>query len=136
MPSFTNQNDLYTFVGGIFEKAYQDPELGPKLSGTGAVLLVKCTDPDSEVVLDMPNKKVYPSVADSPVAPNATMRMNTDTANRFWQGKVNMTLAMAKGQVKTEGAIMKVLKLVPSTKSLFPIYIDDLKNAGRDDLLV
>ncbi|MCZ4587561.1 SCP2 sterol-binding domain-containing protein [Rhodococcus opacus] len=136
MPSFTNQNDLYTFVGGIFEKAYQDPELGPKLSGTGAVLLVKCTDPDSEVVLDMPNKKVYPSVADSPVPPNATMRMNTDTANRFWQGKVNMTLAMAKGQVKTEGAIMKVLKLVPSTKSLFPIYIDDLKNAGRDDLLV
>lgn len=136
MPSFTNQNDLYTFVGGIFEKAYQDPELGPKLAGTGAVLLVKCTDPDSEVVLDMPNKKVYPSVADSPVPPNATMRMNTDTANRFWQGKVNMTLAMAKGQVKTEGAIMKVLKLVPSTKSLFPIYIDDLKNAGRDDLLV
>ncbi|MEU2006784.1 MULTISPECIES: SCP2 sterol-binding domain-containing protein [Rhodococcus] len=136
MPSFTHESDLYTFVGGIFEKAYQDPELGPKLSATGAVLLVKCTDPDSEVVLDMPNKKVYPSTADSPVAPNATMRMNTDTANRFWQGKVNMTLAMAKGQVKTEGAIMKVLKLVPSTKSLFPIYIDDLKNAGRDDLLV
>ncbi|MBH5143458.1 SCP2 sterol-binding domain-containing protein [Rhodococcus erythropolis] len=136
MPSFTHESDLYTFVGGIFEKAYQDPELGPKLSATGAVLLVKCTDPDSEVVLDMPNKKVYPSTADSPVAPNATMRMNTDTANRFWQGKVNMTLAMAKGQVKTEGAIMKVLKLVPSTKSLFPIYINDLKNAGRDDLLV
>lgn len=100
------------------------------------MLLVQCTDPDSEVVLDMPNKKVYPSVADCLVPPNATMRMSTDTANRFWQGKVNMTLAMAKGQVKTEGAIMKVLKLVPSTKFLFPIYIDDLKAAGRDDLLV
>ncbi|WP_413768898.1 SCP2 sterol-binding domain-containing protein [Rhodococcus pyridinivorans] len=136
MPSFTDEKDLFTYVGGIFEKAYQDPDLGPKLSSTGAVLLVQCTDPDSEVVLDMPNKKVYPSVADCPVPPNATMRMSTDTANRFWQGKVNMTLAMAKGQVKTEGAIMKVLKLVPSTKFLFPIYIDDLKAAGRDDLLV
>lgn len=136
MPSFTNTDDLYNFVGGIFEKAYQDPDLGPKLSATGAVLLVKCTDPDSEVVLDMPNHKVYRSAAESPVAPNATMRMSTDTANKFWQGKVNMTLAMAKGQVKTEGAIMKVLKLVPSTKSLFPIYIDDLKTAGRNDLLV
>lgn len=136
MPSFTDTDDLYNFVGGIFEKAYQDPDLGPKLSATGAVLLVKCTEPDSEVVLDMPNKKVYRTAADSPVEPNATMRMSTDTANKFWQGKVNMTLAMAKGQVKTEGAIMKVLKLVPSTKSLFPIYIDDLKSAGRDDLLV
>lgn len=136
MPSYTTSEDLYRFVGGIFEKAYQDPELGPKLSGTGAVLLVQCTDPDSEVVLDMPNKKVYPSVAESPTQPNATMRMSTDTANKFWQGKVNMTLAMAKGQVKTEGAIMKVLKLVPSTKFLFPIYIDDLKTAGREDLLV
>lgn len=100
MPSYTSNQDLFTFVGGIFEHAWADPELGPKFSATGAVLLVKCTDPDSEVVLDMPNQKAYPSVTEAPVAPNATLKMDTDTANRFWQGKVNMTLAMAKGQVK------------------------------------
>ena len=135
MAGYTDPTDLHTFVGGIFEKAYVDENLGPKLVATGAVLLVECTDPDSTVILDMPNKKVYATAAEGGVTPNATLKMNTDTANRFWQGKVNMTIAMAKGQVKAEGAIMKVLKLVPSTKFLFPIYIQDLKDAGREDLL-
>jgi hypothetical protein len=135
MPKYSDPSDLPNFVGGIFEKAYQDPDLGPKLSATGAVLLVSCTDPDSSVVLDMPNKAVYTTAEEGSVTPNATLKMDTDTANRFWQGKVNMTLAMAKGQVKAEGAIMKVLKLVPNTKFLYPMYIQDLKDAGREDLL-
>lgn len=136
MPKYTDPTDLRKYVGGIFEKAYQDPDLGPKLVATGAVLLVSCTDPDSTVILDMPNKAVYTTPEEGGVTVNATLKMDTDTANKFWQGKVNMTLAMAKGQVKAEGAIMKVLKLVPNTKSLFPIYIQDLKDAGREDLLV
>lgn len=135
MPKYSDSSELRKFVGGIFEKAYIDPDLGPKLSATGAVLLVECTDPDSTVVLDMPNKAVYTTPAEGGVTPNATLKMDTDTANRFWQGKVNMTLAMAKGQVKAEGAVMKVLKLVPNTKFLYPIYIQDLKDAGREDLL-
>jgi hypothetical protein len=136
MSGYTSTEDLYNYVGGIFDTAYKDPELGPKLSATGAVLLVECTDPSSQVVLDMPAQKSYASVAEAPNKPNATLKMSTDTANRFWQGKVNMTLAMAKGEVKAEGAVMKVLKLVPSTKFLYPIYIDRLRAEGRDDLLV
>ncbi|MEW1963596.1 SCP2 sterol-binding domain-containing protein [Microbacterium sp. NPDC077644] len=136
MSGYTSTSDLHEYVGGIFDLAYQDAELGPKLSATGAVLLVQCTDPDSQVVLDMPAQKSYDSVDAAPNKPNATLKMSTDTANRFWQGKVNMTLAMATGEVKAEGAIMKVLKLVPSTKFLYPIYIERLKAAGRDDLLV
>lgn len=136
MAKYSDSTDLRKFVGGIFEKAYENPDLGPKLQATGAVLMVECTDPNCTVVLDMPNKAVYTTAEEGGVIPNATLKMDTDTANRFWQGKVNMTLAMAKGQVKAEGAIMKVLKLVPNTKFLYPIYIQDLKDAGRDDLLV
>ncbi|OJG06107.1 SCP-2 sterol transfer family protein [Pseudonocardia autotrophica] len=136
MPKYSNDDDLFKYVGGIFDKAWADPDLGPKFSATGAVLLVKCTDPDSEVVLDMPNKKAYSSVADAPVEPNATLKMDTETANAFWQGKVNMTLAMAKGQVKAEGSVMKVLKLVPNVKHLFPVYVESLKADGRNELVV
>ncbi|MEV8148608.1 SCP2 sterol-binding domain-containing protein [Arthrobacter sp. NPDC080073] len=135
MPGYTNTTDLHKYVGGIFETAYADPELGPNLAATGAVLLVACHDPESEVVLDLPARKVYPSVSDAPTAPNATLRMSTDTANRFWQGKVNMTIAMAKGDVKAEGSVIKVLKLVPSTKHLFPLYIQSLKDDGREELI-
>jgi alkyl sulfatase BDS1-like metallo-beta-lactamase superfamily hydrolase len=136
MPKYTSDTDLYNYVGGIFQQAWADQELGARLSATGAVLLVTCTDPDSEVVLDMPNQKAYPSVTASPVAPNATLRMSTETANAFWQGKVNMTLAIAKGQVKAEGSVMKVLKLIPNVKHLFPIYIQGLRDDARADLVV
>lgn len=135
MPAFTDPTDLRKFVGGIFEKAYQDEKLGPKLTATGAVLLVSCHDPACEVVLDMPNNKVYSSVEEGGVTPNATLRMSAENANKFWQGKLNMTMALTTGTVKAEGQIMKVLKLVPSTKFLFPIYIQDLKDAGREDLI-
>ncbi|BAH53642.1 SCP2 sterol-binding domain-containing protein [Rhodococcus opacus] len=135
MLAFTDPTDLRKFVGGIFEKAYLDEKLGPKLTATGAVLLVSCHDPVCEVVLDMPNNKVYSSVAEGGVTPNATLRMSSEDANKFWQGKLNMTMALTKGTVKAEGQIMKVLKLVPSTKFLFPIYIQDLKDAGREDLI-
>lgn len=136
MPSYANADDLYNYVGSLFDQAWADPDLGPKFTQTGAVLLVKCTDPDSEVVLDMPNKTAYRSVADAPNPPNATLKMSTETANAFWQGKVNMTLAMAKGQVKAEGSVMKVLKLVPNVKHLFPVYVERLKADGREELVV
>lgn len=136
MPKYTKSDDLYNYVGGIFDQAWADPELGPKFSATGAVLMVKCTDPDSEVVLDMPAKTAYPSTAQAPNPPNATLKMDTETANAFWQGKVNMTLAMARGQVKAEGSVMKVLKLVPNVKHLFPVYVELLRNDGRDELVI
>lgn len=133
--SYTSDEDLHAYVGNLFHTAFADPDLGPKFAGTGAVLLVECTDPASQVVLDMPEHKVYPSVEAAPKKPNATLKMSTETANLFWQGKVNMTLAMAKGQVKAEGSVMKVLKLVPNVKHLFPIYVETLKADGRDELV-
>lgn len=136
MPSFTDEHDLVTFIGGIFEKAYQDPDLGPKVAKSGAVILIKCTEPLSEVVLDLPDHRVYPSAAACPNPTNVTMRMTTDVANRFWQGKMNLTIAIAKGDVKTDGAIMKVLRLTRHIEKLFPIYIDLLTNAHRQDLLI
>ena len=136
MPGFTSDQDLVTFIGGIFEKAYEDPDLGPKLAKSGAVILIKCTEPVSEVVLDLPDQKVYPSAAACPAPTNVTMRMTTDVANRFWQGKVNFSIAMAKGDVKTEGAIKKVVRLARHVEKLFPIYVDLLTNAQRQDLIV
>lgn len=133
MPSFTSPDDLRRYVGGIFEQALADATLGPKLTATGTVLKVVTTEPDATLVLDLPNKRVDLGSADDPA--DATMRMTSDVANRFWQGKVNMPVAMARGQVKVEGKIGSLLKLVPSTKQLFPAYVALLESDGRDDLL-
>jgi hypothetical protein len=41
---------------------------------------------------------------------------------------------MAKGQIKAQGPVPKVLKLVPLVRPVFPRYRRTLEEAGRGDL--
>ena len=67
--------------------------------------------------------------------PEIVMVMEADTAHKFWLGKVNVTMALARGQMKAKGPVAKVLKLVPLTKPIFPRYRQMLEEAGRQDLI-
>ncbi len=135
MPGFANQDELYRYVGGIFERGFVDPELGPKIEATGLVFEARCTEPDSSLVIDLGGKKVYQGTDGSP-EPQAALIMSTETSNAYWQGKVNLPFAMARGKVKVEGDVAKLLALSPLGKKLFPQYIEMLKADGRDDLIV
>ena len=57
--------------------------------------------------------------------------MEADTAHRFWLGKVNVTVALARGEIKAKGPVAKILKLVPLTKPVFPRYKAQLEAEGR-----
>jgi hypothetical protein len=48
---------------------------------------------------------------------------------------VNVTVALARGQMKAKGPVAKILKLVPLVKPVFPRYRRLLADAGRGDLL-
>lgn len=136
MAGFANEDELHRYIGGIFETALKDPELAPKLNRTGLVLRMQCTEPDSALVIDLPRGVVHRgSDPDVPEA-HATMAMSTGTANAYWQGKVNLTFAMARGTVKVEGTVTKLLQLAPLSKRLFPVYVERLRADGRDDLVV
>lgn len=133
MAGFTSSEDLRRYVGGIFETALADDVLGPRLVSTGLLLRLTTTEPDAVLTIDLPNGRI--ETGETAVEPNATMVMTSDVANRFWQGKVNLTFAMARGQVKVGGNIGSLLKLLPSTKLLFPAYVGMLTEDGREDLL-
>ena len=45
--------------------------------------------------------------------------MDTDVANRYFQGKENVAMAIARRRIKTSGNVKKALALVPITK---PVY--------------
>lgn len=131
---FTDSAEVTKYIGGIFEAAFQDPEIGPKLVATELVIAFDFTDPQALVVIDMANKSVREGL-DGGAAPTATMSMTADTGNAYWQGKVNLPLAMAKKKIKVDGNVASLLKLAPLGKKLYPVYIDRLKNDGRDDLI-
>jgi hypothetical protein len=47
---------------------------------------------------------------------------------------VNVTVALARGQMKAKGPVAKILKLVPLVKPVFPRYRQQLADSGRQDL--
>ena len=71
---------------------------------------------------------------ESEMEPQVTMTMAADTAHRFWLGQVNVTVALARGEIKASGPVAKILKLVPLTKPVFPRYKAQLLAQGRADL--
>jgi hypothetical protein len=48
--------------------------------------------------------------------------MESDIADKYWRGEYNLAVGLAKGKVKAKGPVNKILKLVPLTKPLFPMY--------------
>jgi hypothetical protein len=132
---FANSAEVTKYIGGIFETAFKDDEIGPKLVDTGLVVAFDFTEPQALVVIDMANKTVREGLGGGP-APMATMAMTADTGNAYWQGKVNLPLAMAKKKIRVEGNVASLLKLAPLGKKLYPAYIGRLTADGRNDLLV
>jgi hypothetical protein len=135
MAVFKDETEVYTYIGGIFEDALADPEIGQKFADSGVILKVTMTDPDAVFTVDMPAKKVLYS-DDARNGPKAIveMFMKADVGHRFWLGKVNIPIALSKGEMRAKGPVPKILKLVPLAKSLFPRYRESLVKSGRSDL--
>jgi hypothetical protein len=63
------------------------------------------------------------------------MSMEADTAHEFWMGRVNLTHALARGDIVAKGPLAKILRLVPLVKPSFSRYTQLIREAGREDLL-
>lgn len=132
--AFTDAAEVQKYLGGIFVAAFEDHEIGPKLQGTGIVLKTVYTEPEAVVIVDTING-IVTDEAGAKEESTAEMAMTADLGNAYWQGKVNLPLAMAKSKIKVQGNVASLLKLAPLGKKLYPAYIETLKADGRDDLL-
>jgi hypothetical protein len=133
MPAFASDTEIYKYVGGIFREGLNNPVILPKLQESGVILQITYTDPDAVLTVDFAGGEVHEGQVS--VKPNVEMFMTADNANQFWLGQLNLSVAMAKGQVRTKGPVSKILKLVPIAKDLFPVYRKALEEDGRSDLL-
>lgn len=135
MSMFKDEQEVYAFLGGIFDDAMADDELGPRFAESGVVLQLNYSDPDSQVLVDMPNRKVFKGDLGGAPDPAVEMFMKADVGHKFWLGEVNISVALAKGTMRAKGPVPKILKLVPLAKELFPRYRAMIEAEGRHDLL-
>jgi hypothetical protein len=133
---FKDEEDVYRFIGRLFQELAVDPELAPRFKNANTVVQYQMADPSSQITVKMcPDEEMQVDLGPSDLEPEVVMTLDADTAHRFWVGKVNVTVALARGQIKAKGPVAKILKLVPLVKPVFPRYRRMLEEAGREDLL-
>jgi putative sterol carrier protein len=136
VPYFKDADEVYATLGKLFQDLAVDDELAPKFRKANTIVRYEFTDPDSAITVrlqeDQPGDVDF---GESQMEPEVTMSMAADTAHRFWLGQVNITVALARGQIKAKGPVAKILKLVPLTKPVFPRYKAELEAQGREDLV-
>ena len=135
MPYFETAQDVYDTIGKLFADLADNEELAPKFRKANTIVQYDYREPESTITVRL--KEDEPGAVDfgeTEMEPEVVMSMDADTAHRFWLGQVNVTVALARGQIKAKGPVAKILKLVPLTKPVFPLYKAQLEKSGRSDL--
>ena len=136
MSYFKDDQEVYDTIGKLFKELAEDDELAPKFRKANTIVQYDYREPESKITVrlqeDQPGDVDF---GETDMEPEVVMSMEADTAHKFWLGKVNVTVALARGQIKAKGPVAKILKLVPLTKPVFPRYKAQLEADGRDDLV-
>lgn len=136
MPLFKDAADVYATIGALFQELAADDELGPQFRKADTIIRYAFTEPEAEITVRL--EEGAPGDVDlgeSEMEPEVTLRMTADTAHEFWLGDLNVPMAMARGKVKTEGPLGKVMNLLPLLKPANARYREILEGQGRTDLL-
>ncbi len=136
MSTFKDAEEVYTYIGRAMEECVQDPAFVEATKGGTLVVQITQTDPSASILVDFPGQKVLTGEEAAAAPSTVQLRMSSDNANRFWQGHLNFTLAMAQRKVKLDGKRTTALGLLPLTGPIFEKYKSILAEAGRTDLLV
>jgi hypothetical protein len=112
----------------VFEMMSTDPEMGPKLRDADTPQRFEF--PDLDLVVNVTaaadnsdgNNLVWEWSDDVGWDPEVKMEMNSDIANKYFQGKENVAMAIARRRIKTSGNVKKALALIPITKPVYAKY--------------
>ena len=121
---FATDQDVYKHLGRLLEEMCDDPVLGPQWQRADTVVQYRTFDPESRTTVDLRADSVPRAHlgGSDELEPEIVMTMSADTAHRFFLGEVCMPVAIARGEIRTEGPATKVLKLLPLVKPFFPRY--------------
>jgi len=125
---FKSPEEFREVIDRAFELMSTDPEMGPKLRD--AQTPQRFVFPDVDEVVNITYNDDETSDAclrwewtdDVDWEAQVEMKMDSDVANRYFQGKENIAMAMARRRIKTSGDVKKALSLVPITKPVFAQY--------------
>ena len=125
--SFKSSKEFRAVMDRVFALMDGDPDMGPRLRDADVpqrfefddldlVVNVRAARPGEESNL------VWEWTDDVDWEPKVRMAMSSETANRYFQGKENVAMAIARRRIKAGGDVKAALALMPITKPVFGHY--------------
>jgi len=139
MNRFRDAEEFKQVFEHVFALMNEHPEVGRPLRDAHAPHRFVITDLGLELNVDASDEESGPFLrwvwGPAPWTPSITLKMTSETANRFFQGKENVALAVALGRVKLSGPLLTILRLAPVTTPIHPVYRRWLEESGRRHLV-
>jgi hypothetical protein len=126
MSVFKSVDEFVEVMDRTFKLMSDDPEMGPRLREADTPQRFEF--PDLELVVNIrAGQPEEPNLAwewsdEVTWEPKVKMAMSSDTANRYFQGKENVAIAIARRRIKAGGDVKAALAILPITKPLFAHY--------------
>ena len=127
MSKFKSADEFREVMDEVFTMMSTDPEMGPKLRA--AETPQRFEFPDLDLVVNITYREDggdenlrWDWTDDVDWEPEVKMTMDSDVANRYFQGKENVAMAIARRRIKTSGNVKKALALIPITKPIYARY--------------
>ena len=140
MPAFESKEQFQNVFNKFWAKAKEHSEVMEKLAKSQVVVRFDMENPEIHMTINFrdpgPNGEIGTLTYDSDVEPEISVWSKSETSNKFWQGKLNATIAMARGKVKLDGSVAKALGLLSKIKPLYSLFPEILKEEGLDHMLL
>ncbi|MDD5749149.1 MAG: SCP2 sterol-binding domain-containing protein [Actinomycetota bacterium] len=135
MALFENIETFYECIQELFKRLTEDPKIKKKALNSKLIVNFVYRNPDGEVWIDCTGDEVVVLPGKQDMTADATLKMETDVANKFWLGKLNLIKSLTSGEIESKGSVPKMLKLLPVIKPAFKIYPQILKEKGLERMI-
>jgi hypothetical protein len=126
MAEFKSPQEFKEVIDRTFALMRDDEDMGPKLREADTPQRFEFTDLDLVVNIraggaDEPNL-AWEWSDDVNWEPKVRMSMSSEIANKYFQGKENVAIAIARRRIKAGGDVKAALAIIPITKPLYARY--------------
>ena len=125
--TFASSREFQDVIDRVFAMMDEDPSMGPQLRDADVPQRFEFDDVDLVVNIraarpDEDGNLHWKWTDDVDWKPKVRMTMSAETANKYFQGKENVALALARRRIKSGGDVKAALSLMPITKPVFARY--------------
>ena len=131
-PEFASTEQFRAVIDGVMTLMSEDPEMGPQLRKADVPQRFEFDDlglvVNARAAREGEGGNLHWEWSDEiDWEPKVHLTMSSEVANRYFQGKENVPVAIARRRIKAGGDVKSALALIPITKPIYRLYREMLE---------